>query len=164
MLGGFSVAAIFAEAADFRARDANFDVKIICNLRFQIFVKLRFKFTHFSATHAGDVDVVARAVAFVIVSMAAKMEKVQFVDEAVIFEQVHGAIDRDARDIGIDFLRAFENFFGVHVAWCAFEHFDEDHALPREANAAFSDLAREMAGRFVLVDAFADRRTVRKRH
>lgn len=164
MLGGFSVAAIFAEATDFGARDANFDVKIVGNLRFQILVKLRFKFTHFSATHAGDMDVVARAVAFVIVAMAAKMEKVQFVDEAVILEQIHRAINRDARDIRIDFLRALENFFRVHMPRRALEYFDEHHALPREANAAFPDLAREMARGFVLINAFADRRTVRKGH
>jgi hypothetical protein len=163
-LGGFSVAAIFAKAADFRARDGDFDVEIIRDLRFQIFVKLRFEFTDSSAAHASDMDVITRAMAFVIMAMATEMEKVEFVDEAVIFEKVHRAIDRDARDIGVDLLRALENFLRVHVTRRAFEHFDEHHTLPRETNAAFSNLAREMARRLVLVDTFADRRTMRKRH
>jgi len=81
----------------------------------------------------------------------------------VILEQVHRAIDRDARDIGIDLLRAFEDFFGVHVTRRAFEHFNKHHALTCEANAASLDLAGEMARRLVLVDAFADRRTMGKR-
>ncbi len=105
---------------------------------------------------------IARAVAFVIVAMAAKVQKIEFVNQAMAFEQIHRAINRDARDIGIDFLRALEDFFGVHVARRAFEHFDEHHALASEADAARLDLSSEMAGRLVLVNALANRRTVRK--
>ena len=159
---GLAVAAIFAEAADFGARDADFDVEIVGDLRFQILVKLRFKLADFPAANAGDMNVVARAVAFVIVAMTAQMQKIELVDEAVTLEQVHRAIDRDARDIRIDFLSALENLFRVHVARRPFEHFNEHHALTREANAARLDLAREMAGRLVFVNAFAGRRTMRE--
>ncbi len=162
MLGRLSVAAILAKAADFRASDGDFDLEIAGNLRFQILVKLGFEFTDFSAAHACDVNVIARAVAFVIMAMAAQMEKIEFVDKTVIFEKVHRAIDRDPRDIRIDLLRAFENFFRVHVARGALKHFDEHHALAGEANAARLDLTREMAGRLVLVDAFAGGRTMRE--
>lgn len=109
-------------------------------------------------------DMIARAVAFVIMAMAAKVQKIELVDEAVIFQQVHRAIDRYARDIRVNFLSAFEDFLGVHMARRAFEHFDKHHALPRETNAALPDFSCEMAGRLVLVDAFANGRTVRKGH
>lgn len=159
---GLAVAAIFAEPTDFRACDADFDVEIVGNLRFQILVKLRFKLADFSAANAGHMDVIARTVTLVIVAMAAQMQKIEFVDEAVTLEQVHRAIDRHTRDIGIDPLRAFEDLFGVHVARRAFEHFNEHHSLTREANSAGLDLPREMAGRFMLVDTFAGRRTMRE--
>lgn len=162
MVGGLAVAAIFAEAADFGARDADFDVEIVGDLRFQILVKLRFKLADFSAANAGDVNVIARAVAFVVMAMTAQMQKIEFINEAMILEQVHRAIDRHARDIRIDLLRALENFLGVHVARRTFEHFDEHHSLTREANAARLDLASEMAGRLVFVNAFAGRRTMRE--
>ena len=159
---GLAVAAIFAEAADFGARDADFDVEIVGNLRFQILVKLRLKLAYFSAANAGDVNVIARAVAFVIVAMAAQMEKIEFIDEAVTLEQVHRAIDSHTRDIGIDPLRAFENLFRIHVPRCPLEYFNEHHALTREANAARLDLPCEMAGWLVFVNAFAGRRTMRE--
>ena len=140
MFCGLAVAAIFAEAADFGARDADFDVEIVGDLRFQVLVKLRFKLADSSAANTGDMNVIARPVAFVIVAMAAQMEKIEFIDEAMIFEQVHRAIDRHARDIRIDLLGALEDLFGVHVPRRAFEHFNEHHALTREANAARLDL------------------------
>jgi hypothetical protein len=160
---GFAVAAVFAETAYFGARDGDFDVEIIGNLRLQILVELRFEFPHPAAADARHVNVIARAVAFVIVAMAAQVKQVEFVDQAVVFQQVHGAIDRDARDVGIDFLRAIENFFGVHVAGRTFEHFYEHHALAREANAARLDFALQMAEWLVFVDTFTDGRTTRKR-
>ena len=41
-------------------------------------------------------NVVARAVAFVEVLVAAQVEQVELVDQAVAFQQVDGAVDRDA--------------------------------------------------------------------
>jgi len=162
MLGGFSVAAILAEATDFRAGDRDFDVEIVGDLRLQILVKLRFKLADFSAANTGDVDVIARAVALVIVAMAAQMQEIEFIDQTVVLQQVHRAIHRDTRDIGIDPLRAFENLFRVHVARRAFEHFDEHHPLTRKTNAARFDLSSEVPWRLVLVNALSDRRTVRE--
>ena len=162
MFCGLAVAAIFAEAADFGARDADFDVEIVGDLRFQVLVKLRFKLADSSAANTGDMNVIARPVAFVVMAMTAQVEKIQFIDEAVTLEQVHRAIDRHTRDIGIDPLRAFENLFRVHVPRRPFEYFNEHHALTREADAARLDLPCEMAGWLVFVNAFAGRRTMRE--
>jgi hypothetical protein len=51
---------------------------------------------------------VARPVAFVEMTVAAKVQQVELVNQAVAFQQIDGAIDGDARDVGIDFLRALE--------------------------------------------------------
>jgi hypothetical protein len=159
---GLAVAAIFAEATDFGPCDANFDVEIVGDLRFQILIKLRFKLANFPAANAGDMNVVARTMTLVIVAMTAQMEKIELVNETVILEQVHRAIHRHARDIRIDLLGALEDLFGVHVARRSFEHFHEHHALTREPYAARLDLTREMASRLMLVNAFAGRRTMRE--
>src|SRR5215831_13558245 len=99
--------------------------------------------------------------AFVIVAMTAKMKQVQLVNQTVALQQVHGAVNRDARDVGINLLRTLENFLSVHVTRGAFENFYQNHTLTREANTSRLDLALQMARRLVLVDAFADRRTAR---
>ena len=57
-------------------------MKVAGDLVLQLFVKIALKFPHLAAAQAGDVDVVARAVGFVIVTVAAQVEQVQFVDVA----------------------------------------------------------------------------------
>ena len=101
-------------------RDGDFDIAVARDLPLQILVELAFKFAHFSAADAGDVDVVARAVAFVIMAVPAKMQQVELVDQAEMFEQFEGAIDGDAGDVGIDFLGEIEDFAGVQVLRRAF--------------------------------------------
>ena len=73
-----------ANAADFGAADGDFMSK---SGRFvlQVFVEVGFEFADFAAAEAGDVDVVAGAVGFVVVAVAAEVEKVELVDEAVAF-------------------------------------------------------------------------------
>jgi len=80
VLGGLAIAAVLAEAADFGPRHSNLDIEIVGNLRFQILIKLRFKLADFAAANACHVNVIARPVAFVIMAMAAQMQKIEFVD------------------------------------------------------------------------------------
>ena len=50
---------------------------------------------------------------------------------------------------------ALEDFAGIEVAAGGFHYLHENAALTSEANASIGELAREMAGRFVGIDAFA---------
>jgi len=90
-----------------------------------------FKFADFAATQAGDVNVVARAVGFVIMLIAAEMQEIEFVDQAMALQEIEGAIDGDTMDVGIDALGALENFVGGEVALGAVHHLEEDAALAR---------------------------------
>ena len=78
MLAG--LAAVGAEAAYFCAGYCDFNAAVTGDLGFQLFVELAFEFADFAAANAGYVDVVARAVAFVEVAVAAKMQQVELVD------------------------------------------------------------------------------------
>ena len=72
--------AIVADAADFGAANGDFDPAIARNLAFYFLVQFAFEFADFAAFHAGHVDVVAGAVAFVIVAITAQVQQVEFVD------------------------------------------------------------------------------------
>ena len=63
-----------AVAADFGARDGDFHAEVAGDLLFQLFVETAFEFADFAAAQAGHVDVVAWAVALVIVAGAAESE------------------------------------------------------------------------------------------
>ena len=97
---------------------------------------------------------IARAVAFVEVSIAAEMQEIEFVDESVALEQIERAVDGDAGDVGIDLLGAFENFAGVQMAAGGFHDLQEDPALFGETDSFGAEGLLQVAGSFV-VDAFA---------
>ena len=85
-LAGF--AAVGAEAAYFGAGYCDFDAAVAGDLGFELLVEFAFEFADFAAADAGYVDVVARAVTFVEVAIASKMQQVEFVDQALAFQQI----------------------------------------------------------------------------
>ena len=113
------------------------------------------EFANFSAFQAGYVDVIAGAVTFVKMLVAAEVQKIEFVDEAVALEQVESAINRDTMYAGIDFLGAFEDGAGVEVAFGVVHYFEQNFSLSREAYAALFQGGLKAAGALVRVDAFA---------
>src|ERR1700676_4705217 len=72
-------------AAYFGARDGYFHVEVTGDLLFQLFVETALKFADFAATQAGHMNMVARAVAFVVVAVTAQMQQVQLIDEPLFF-------------------------------------------------------------------------------
>ena len=81
---------------------------------------------------------------FVVVAVAAKMQQIQFVDEAVLFEQVDGAIDGDEMHAGIDFLGAGENLVDVEVLFRGVHDLQNDAALLGHADAALAPDSAEV--------------------
>ena len=82
----FSSEAVVADAADFGARDGNLDVAIAGDLTLELLVQSGLEFADLAATEAGNMDVVARAVGFVVVPVAPEVEEVKFVDETFFFQ------------------------------------------------------------------------------
>ncbi len=102
-------------------------------------------------------DVVARAVGFVVVAVAAEVEEVELVDEAFFFEEVDGAVDGDEVDGGVHFLGASEYLIDVEMLLGGVHDFEDDAALASEANSLFAEGFLQVAGGFGGVDAFAGR-------
>ena len=153
----FGSQAIVADAAYFGARDGNLDAAVACDLVFQLIVEMALEFADFAAAEAGDVDVIARAVGFVIVAIAAQVEKVEFIDEALFLEEIDSAIDGDEMDFGADFLGAFEDLIDVEMLFGVVHDLENDAALAGEANAALTQGLLKMAGGVSGIDAFAGR-------
>jgi hypothetical protein len=147
--------AIVADAADFGAGDGDLDFAIAGDLFLELLVETGLEFADLAAAKAGDVDVVARAVGFVVVAIAAKVEEIELVDEAFFFEQVDGAVDGDEMDFGADFLGAIQDLIDVEMLFGGVHDLEDDAALAREANAALTQRLLEVAGRGGNVDAFA---------
>jgi hypothetical protein len=147
--------ALVAVAADFGASSGDFDRAIFFDLLFKLFVNFGFKFADGAALQAGDVDVVARTVAFIKMLVAAQVQKIEFVDQAVALQQVERAINGDAMNARIDFHGAVEDRAGVEVALGAVHDLENNSALAREADAAFGEGFLKAAGTRVGVDAFA---------
>jgi len=156
----FAGQAVVADAAYFGAGDRDLHFEIAGNLFFQLFVEAGFEFADLSATEAGDMDVVAGAVGFIVVAVAAEMEEIEFVDEAFFFEEVDGAIDGDEVDGGVHFLGASEDLVDVEVLLGGVHDFEDDAALAGESNSLFAESFLEAASGFGGVDAFAGRDTM----
>jgi hypothetical protein len=146
-----------ADAADFGAGDSDVDVAVAGDLFFELFVETGFKFADFAAAKTGDMNVIARAVGFVIVAIAAEVEEVEFIDEALALEEIDGAVDGDEVDFGIDLLGAFENLVDIEMLLGGIHDLENDAALASDTDAALAESGLKMAGRFGRVDAFARR-------
>ena len=152
--GGVGFEAGSAVAADFGARDGDFHVEVAGDLFLELLVEAAFEFADFAAAQAGNVDVVAWAVALVIVAVAAEMEQVEFVDQALLLKEVDGAIDGDEVDAGVDLLRASEDLVNVEVLFGVVHDLEDDTALLGHAQATLGEDLLELAGGFGGVEAF----------
>jgi hypothetical protein len=132
-LAGF--AAVGAEAAYFRAGYGDFDATVAGDLGFQLLVEFAFEFADFAAADAGYVDVVTRAMALVEVAVAAEVQQVELVYEALALQEIESAIDGDAGYARVEFLGPLEDFVGVEMAAGGVHYLQEDAALAGEADA-----------------------------
>jgi hypothetical protein len=152
--------AIIADAANFGAGNGDVDVTIAGNLLLELLVEMGFEFADLAATQTGDMDVVPRAMSFVIVPIAAEMEEIELVDETFFFEEVDGAVDGDEMDLGTDFLGALEDLIDIKVLLGGIHDLEDDAALAGETNAPLTKGVLEMARGVGGVDAFAGRDAV----
>ena len=152
---------VVADAADFGAGDSDLDVAVAGDLFLELLVETGLEFADLAATEACDVDVVAGAVGFVVVTVAAEVEEVEFVDETFALEEVDGAVDRDKMNFGTDFLGAVEDLVNVEMLLGGIHDLEDDAALAGETDAALSQSLLEMAGGFGGVDAFSGRDAMR---
>jgi hypothetical protein len=149
--------AVVADAADFGARDSDLHTEVAGDLILKLFVEARLEFANLATAEAGDVDVVARAVGFVVVAITAEMKKIELVDEALFLEKVDGAVDGDEMDFRTDFLGALEDLIHVEVLLGVIHDLEDDTALTGKANALLAKGFLERTGGLGGVEAFTGR-------
>lgn len=91
-------------------------------------------------------DVVARAMAFVIVLIAANVEQVKLVNQTELLEHIQRAINGDAMNVRIDFLRALKDRSSIQMLLGVIHHFEEHAALASDANTALGERGLQAAG------------------
>jgi hypothetical protein len=147
--------AIGAVTADFSSRHGDLNLAVLLDLTLHLLEETALHFPYLPATQASNMDVVARAVAFVKMLLTVDVEKVEFVDQAHFLEHVERAINGDAMDLRIDALRALENGAGVEMALGTVHYLKKDTALARETDPALRKSGLQAAGGSVRVDALA---------
>jgi hypothetical protein len=152
-----------AVAANFRARHRHLHVKIPRDLFLQLLVQAAFEFAHLSATQTGHVNVIARAVRLVIVPVAAKVEQIQFVDQALLFEQINRAVDGDEVDARVNLLSAFQDLVHIQMLLSIVHHLQNDAALPGHADSARGHRLLKFSGCFRGIEALTGGNPVSRR-
>jgi hypothetical protein len=144
-----------AVAADFGASDGDFHAAIGFDLALELFEKAALYFPDLAAAEAGDMDVVAGTVAFVVVLVTVDVEQIEFIDQAVFFEQIERAVDGDAMNARIDSLSALEDRASIEMALGIVHHLDQNAALASEPDATRDEGCLKTARDSVRVDSFA---------
>jgi hypothetical protein len=124
-------------------------------LLLELLVEAGFEFTDFATAETSDVNVIARAVRFVVVAVAAEVKEVELVDEALAFEEIDGAVDGDEVDFGVDGLGAGQDLVDVEVLFGGVHDLKDDAPLAGQAYAALAEGFLKAAAGFGRVDAFA---------
>ena len=100
--GGGGSAAGAAVAADFQAGNNDVEAAIALDLSFEAIEEITFEFGDFSAAQAGHVDMVPLGATFVIMLLALQVHEVEFVNQAVAFQEIQRAVDGHAIDLRIE--------------------------------------------------------------
>jgi hypothetical protein len=117
-------------------------------------------FAHFAATKTGDMNVISRPMAFIIVLITAKMKEVELVNQAVALEEVDGAIHRDPMNAGIDLVGAVENSAGIEVLFGIIHYLNDGATLARQADTPIFKGSLKPAGLRRRINTLARRYTM----
>jgi hypothetical protein len=96
-------------------------------------------------------------------TVASQMQQVEFIDQAMLFQQVNRAVYRDEVHSGIDFFCAIENLIYVQMLFGIVHDLENDSPLARHPDSQPADALRQPADRLSGVDSLAGRSAVRWR-
>jgi len=101
----FLCSACAAKSSNFKPYGLNLELVLRRNLLFQSLKRRSRKLHNLSAPKAGQMQMLLLGLDFVIVLFAVEMHQVQFVDQAQLFEQLDGSVNRSLIDIRIPLAR-----------------------------------------------------------
>src|SRR5215472_6971041 len=149
-LSSFLGAATFTVAADLQPCHQDAETALPCHRVFQLIEQLAFELDDFAAAQAGHVHMIAPGPAFVEVTLALDMHQVQFVDQALPFEQADGPVDGDAVDGRIDAPRFPQDLSRIQMLFGSLNDAQDGATLPGQTDAAVHQLRLEESGSFGL--------------
>ncbi len=131
------------------------NVGVSLHLALQILKEIAFHFAHLPALQASNVDMVAQAMAFVKVPVPMDVEQIKLIKQTAALEHFQGAINGNAVNVRIDFLRALQNRVGAQMLLGLIHHFEQDPALARQPHALALQRAAQTARLGMRIDTFA---------
>jgi hypothetical protein len=135
-------------------------MKVARDLFLQLFVQAALKLAHFPTPQTRHVDVIPRTVSFIIVPIAAQVQQVQLVNQAMFFEQINRAVDGNQMDALIDLLRAFQDLIDIQVLLGIIHNLQNHAPLPRQPDTFGAQRLLQTAGSFRGIESLAGRNPV----
>jgi hypothetical protein len=120
---------------DFETRHHNVELALALNLPFQSVKQITLEFLDLAAAQAGHVEMIALGTALVEVLLPLHMHEIEFIHQAMAFEQAQGSIDRNAVDAGVNLSCFAKQLTGVEVSSCCLNDLKNSAALPGHAQA-----------------------------
>jgi hypothetical protein len=91
------------------------------------------------------------------------MQQIEFVDQAMFFEEINGAVNGNEVNVGVCLLCALEDLIHVEMLLGVVHHLQNDAPLSRKPNPQPPDGLLQSAGSFGGVKAFTTGNPVRWR-
>jgi len=145
-----SSAASGAVPADLQARNQNAEAAISLYLLFESFESVAHKLRDLAAAQACHVNMIACQLALVVMPLAVDVHQIEFIDQALPFQQAQCAVDGAAVDGGIDPLRLAQNLGGIQMLARRLHHAQDGAPLLGHANSAFREMGLQPARHFGL--------------
>jgi diacylglycerol kinase len=106
---------------------------VALNLSFQPIEKITLEFHNFATTQASHVNMVPLRASLVKMLLALHMHQVEFVNQAMPFQQIQGSIDRNSINAGIELARMAKDLGSIKVLFRIFDNFENRPALMRHS-------------------------------
>src|SRR5215813_7525804 len=106
-------------------------------------------------------NVIPRAVRFIVVPVAAQMQEIQFVNQTLFLEKFDGSVDGYQVHAGINALRPLENLINVEMLLRIVHHLENHAALAREPDTPGSKHLGQTSSSFGSIDPLAGRSAMR---
>ena len=124
-----------AIAAHFGPRQHDLKAEMRFDLLAQALQRLAEKLLHFAAAEADHVRVFLLAPRFVVVLLAGLMHEIQLVHQAAFLQQLQRAVDGDAIQLRVLFLRQLIETFRVEMLARLVDEVEQDLPLARQTHA-----------------------------
>jgi len=125
-----------AITTDFQPGNHDMELAIALDLSLQSVEEVTFEFSDFAASQTGHMDMISLWSAFVVMFFTLHVHEIEFIHQAMAFEQGQRAVNRDSVNLRIQPAGAAQELAGVEVLLGRFHNAEDGAALASHAQAA----------------------------